>query len=181
MDKNIGFQHYGPSWRTHRRTMHSRFHSGASGAYNPIEKKHTRLLLRNLLHEPEAFTQHLLFNAGAIIIEIAYGMNLKDKDDPYLSKAQQVVRAMDETAVPGAFLVDLIPWLKYIPSWVPGAEFQKKAIRWRQCVDDMFNIPFDEAKRRIVCVCAILAFLLSQIYSLRSPVKVRPNVLWHRI
>ncbi|KIJ22982.1 hypothetical protein M422DRAFT_196467, partial [Sphaerobolus stellatus SS14] len=149
MDKNIGFQHYGPSWRTHRRTMHTRFHSGVSGAYNPIEKKHTRKLLKNLLHKPKAFTQYLLFNAGAIIMEIAYGMDLKDKDDPYFSRAQQVVRAMDETALPGAFLVDLIPWLKYIPSWVPGAEFQKKATRWRQCVDDMYNIPFDEVKRRI--------------------------------
>ncbi|KIJ44880.1 hypothetical protein M422DRAFT_167513, partial [Sphaerobolus stellatus SS14] len=159
MDKNIGFQHYDPSWRTHRRTMHTRFHSGVLGAYNPIEKKHTRKLLKNLLHKPKAFTQYLLFNAGAIIMgQIAYEMDLKDKDDPYFSRAQQVVRAIDETVLPGAFLVTKIEnaWSVmmtspgiYIPSWVPGAEFQKKATRWRQCVDNMYNIPFDEVKRRI--------------------------------
>ena len=40
--------------------------------------------------------------------------------------------------------------MKYIPAWIPGATFKKKAAVWRQEVDDMFDLPFIEAKRRIV-------------------------------
>lgn len=33
---------------------------------------------------------------------------------------------------PGAFLVDMIPWLKYVPSWLPGAGWKAKAERWAE-------------------------------------------------
>jgi hypothetical protein len=53
-------------------------------------------------------------------------------------------------AIPGAFLVDVIPLLKYVPEWFPGAGFQKKAKAWKKFALTMVEAPFAAAKRNIV-------------------------------
>ncbi|EEB96705.1 hypothetical protein MPER_04116, partial [Moniliophthora perniciosa FA553] len=44
------------------------------------------------------------------------------------------------------FVVDSLPWLKYIPDWFPGAGFKRKAKEWRKLYDNMANIPFEVTK-----------------------------------
>ena len=58
--------------------------------------------------------------------------------------------AFKVAAVPGAFLVDALPILKYVPSWFPGAGFQRKAREWKQLTRDMYCAPFQAAQDAIV-------------------------------
>ncbi|KIJ44585.1 hypothetical protein M422DRAFT_168011, partial [Sphaerobolus stellatus SS14] len=136
-------------WRRHRKTMHSSFHPKATEAYHSVQVKHTRELLRRLLRSPEKYSAHLLHAAGAMIMEITYGIEVEAENDLYLTNAHKVLHAVDEAATPGNFLVDILPWMKYIPAWMPGAEFQRKAVKWRQYAADMLELPFREAKRRM--------------------------------
>ena len=53
--------------------------------------------------------------------------------------------------IPGTFLVDTFPFLKYVPLWIPGAGFQKNALEWRRQLISMQDTPFAEMKRRMVC------------------------------
>ncbi|KIJ51980.1 hypothetical protein M422DRAFT_243553 [Sphaerobolus stellatus SS14] len=145
----VSFQTYSIWWRRHRKVMHTSFHPKATEAYHPVQVKHTRELLRRLLQSPEMYTTHLLYTAGAIIIEIAYGIEVQAENDPYLTNAHKVLHAISEAGTPGNFLVDVLPWMKYIPAWVPGAEFQRKAAIWRQNVADMLELPFRETRRRM--------------------------------
>jgi hypothetical protein len=46
--------------------------------------------------------------------------------------------------------VNTITWLKYIPSWLPGAAWKRTANDWRNEVDQMVNIPYNWAKGQIV-------------------------------
>ena len=55
----------------------------------------------------------------------------------------------DATA-PGAFLVDVFPILKFVPDWVPGTGFHKKALQWKKVLHDMVNIPHSLVKTRMV-------------------------------
>jgi hypothetical protein len=64
-------------------------------------------------------------------MKIAYGIDVQEFDDPYVSLAEEVLDGMNEASIPGAFWVDLFPILKYVPSWFPGAGFQKKAAYMR--------------------------------------------------
>lgn len=64
-------------------------------------------------------------------MSIAYGITVQEHEDPYFAIAEEAVNGLNEATVPGAFLVDFIPILKYLPSWFPGGEFQKKAAHWR--------------------------------------------------
>ena len=51
-----------------------------------------------------------------------------------------------------AFRVDMIPILKYVPSWFPGAGCQKKAARWREGVNAMSENPFRHVQEQLVQV-----------------------------
>ncbi|KIJ36847.1 hypothetical protein M422DRAFT_178866 [Sphaerobolus stellatus SS14] len=146
----LTFQGYGEWWRRHRQAMHDKFHPNAVEAYKPIQIKHTRDLLRRLHKAPEDFIKHIRHTAGAIIMEVvAYGINIKSESDPYIHTAEKALNAVGEAAVPGRFLVDMIPWMKYIPEWVPGASFKKQARIWRKYILDMADVPFEHVKTQM--------------------------------
>ena len=83
-------------------------------------------------------------------MKILYGISVQESDDPYISIAEEAVSGSAEAGIPGAFWVDFLPILKYIPSWFPGAGFQKKAARWREVISTMANKPFCHVKDHLV-------------------------------
>ena len=91
-----------------------------------------------------------LSSTGAIAISLAYGLKFRDVNDPFIGLAQRAIKSLLDAAIPGAFLVDLIPWLKYVPEWMPGAGFQKQANEWKRLQKDFHNIPYDEALKNLV-------------------------------
>ena len=89
---------------------------------------------------------------AATIMKIGYGIAVQESDDPYISIAEEVLNGVAEAGIPGTFLVDLFPILKYVPSWFPGAGFQKKAARWRELGDRMAEKPFRHVQEQLVQV-----------------------------
>ena len=85
-------------------------------------------------------------------MKIGYGITVQESDDPYISIAEVAFSGASEAAVPGAFLVDMFPILKYVPSWFPGAGFQKKAARVREATDIMAEKPFRYVQEQLVRV-----------------------------
>ena len=83
-------------------------------------------------------------------MKIAYGIDIKESEDPYISVAAEAVNGLAEAGVPGAFWVDLFPILKYVPSWFPGAGFQKKAAHWKVLVTKMAEEPFRYVQEQLV-------------------------------
>lgn len=88
--------------------------------------------------------------AGSVIIDIAYGIEVLSENDPYIRNAELALNSVGYAAAPGAFLVNTIGLLKYIPEWVPGAGFQKQARKWRVFSDAMLNEPIDAVKKALV-------------------------------
>ena len=58
---------------------------------------------------------------------VSYGLTVSDSEDPFISKAEEALHGFSEAGVPGTFLVDLLPILKHVPSWFPGAGFKRMA------------------------------------------------------
>ena len=83
-------------------------------------------------------------------MKIGYGIAVQESDDPYISVAEEVLNGLAEAALPGAFLVDLFPFLRYVPSWFPSAGFQKKAARWREGINTMAERPFRHVEEQLV-------------------------------
>ncbi|THG94643.1 hypothetical protein EW026_g6867 [Hermanssonia centrifuga] len=69
-------------------------------------------------------------------------MRVNSMDDDYIHLARHSIEGFSQSRVPGAFWVESIPILKYIPSWVPGASATKFGARYKPFVDEMRDRPF---------------------------------------
>ncbi|KAF8493347.1 cytochrome P450 [Gautieria morchelliformis] len=145
-DWSVALMSYGERWRRHRKVIHEKFHPVAAAEYKPIQLKHARILLRRLYETPGDFVEHMRHTAGANIIEVVYGIKVLPKADPYIAIAEKAMEVVSLAANPGSFLVDVLPILKHVPEWFPGAGFKRKARIWRKCATDMNVVPFEAAK-----------------------------------
>jgi hypothetical protein len=59
--------------------------------------------------------------------------------------------AVAELLIPGAFLVDIIPILKHVPEWFPGAKFHSKAATMRKHAARIRNTTFAATEELMVC------------------------------
>jgi hypothetical protein len=85
-------------------------------------------------------------------MKIGYGIAVQEFDDPYISIAEEALNGVAKAGIPGTFWVDFFPILKYVPSWLPGAGFQKKASRWREAINAMAEKPFRHVQEQLVQV-----------------------------
>jgi hypothetical protein len=83
-------------------------------------------------------------------IQLAYGIEVLPHDDPHVLLAEKALDGFANAASPGAFLVDILHFLKHVPSFMPGAGFKKQALIWRQWMLDFVNSPFTVALKEIV-------------------------------
>lgn len=90
-----------------------------------------------------------------VILQVTYGIQIKEEDDPYVKIAEHGEEGFTTAAVPGAFMVDSFPILKYVPEWMPGAGFKKKAREWRESATIMRERPYKTAKDMKVRVCMV--------------------------
>lgn len=81
---------------------------------------------------------------------ISYGIKISGIDDPYIANIQEANHGLSIAATPGAFLVDLIPAMKHIPTWFPGAGFKSKAAYWAKVKQKVVELPFNHVAQQVV-------------------------------
>ncbi|EJD37774.1 cytochrome P450 [Auricularia subglabra TFB-10046 SS5] len=130
-DWTVALQRYGDYWRLHRRAIHQHFNESASRELWPQLTKINAVFLQLLLQTPDRFWEHIRWLGGANIMSITYGMDSQLKDDPYIQLGEESLAIASKASSQGAYLVDVMPFLKYFPSWLPGMGFKRQAREWR--------------------------------------------------
>ena len=98
---------------------------------------------------------------------MTYSINVHTYDDPYIKVVEEAIGAIAELFIPGTFLVDIIPTLKYVPEWFPGAKFQNKAAVMRKHAAIIRNTTFAATEELMVCDSTpFLGLLLDETYTL---------------
>jgi hypothetical protein len=67
-------------------------------------------------------------NAGAVILKIAYGWTVTSNDDQLVNFLKEAALVSGQMLQPGRWLVEIFPLLRFVPAWVPGAEFNAKPL-----------------------------------------------------
>lgn len=83
-------------------------------------------------------------------LSLAYGLQIQPADDPFVNLAETAAKSISAAASFGQFFVDVIPILKYVPEWVPGAGFKRKARIWRKIQEDFREIPYSSSVEAMV-------------------------------
>ncbi|KAI0832849.1 CyP450 monooxygenase [Trametes gibbosa] len=141
--------HYGPKWRMQRRAFHQLFYPNAIPNYRPKQLGEVQRLLRKLIAGPDDFVRHIHLYFGASIMGIVYGLEIADNDDKYLIIARKALYVFENFMVPGRFMVESLPVLRYIPSWFPGGGFKRQAAIWRKDVVALRDVPFNAVTENI--------------------------------
>ncbi|KAI0094959.1 cytochrome P450 [Irpex rosettiformis] len=149
MGWGTAFLRYNNFWKDQRRAFQQDFHPEGVKRFRPIEEEETYLFLEKLLKRPEDFMDHLRHMAGAAILKIAYGIEIQPENDPFLYTAERATEAISATTNAGSYLVDVLPFLKYVPAWFPGAGFQREARVWKRYAMKMLHEPFEMVKHQV--------------------------------
>ncbi|KAF8079095.1 cytochrome P450 [Lyophyllum atratum] len=151
-DFNIGFIPYGDKWRRHRRLFQQHFKKEVSANYQPVQSKKIYEMLHDMLLTPEDFMAHHRTLAVTIMMATMYGSNISLANVNRFGNAiEQAVDKLGEAIFPGALLVNTFPFLRYLPSWLPGAGFKTFAAGCKTYTDDMLNVPFGWIKEKMAC------------------------------
>ncbi|PCH42022.1 cytochrome P450 [Wolfiporia cocos MD-104 SS10] len=126
------------------RLRQSRSHSSI-GISHTLEQKVVKFA-NELSRSPEHFQSHIETYVAGIILQIIHGHKVEDHEDDLLSLAQQLNKIFHAGIAAGAWWVDSIPILQYVPSWIPGAGFKRKAREWRKVMERFRDEPYDLVK-----------------------------------
>ncbi|KAK0432338.1 cytochrome P450 [Armillaria borealis] len=137
--------------RTHRRLLHSCLNANAIGKFGKIQENSARQLLKRLLEAPEKFHNHVSRLAAYLSLRIAYGYDseVKEDRDKLLQLVERTMADFSKLSAPGTFLVDQLPFLRFLPEWLPGMGFKRLAREWKKDLDDLVNIPFNFVKGQV--------------------------------
>ena len=83
---------------------------------------------------------------AATIMDIVYGIEITGMDDEHMKLVIEALEILGESKIPGKYWADFIPFLQYVPRWVPGAASAKFAAQSRSVVQEMIDKPFDQVK-----------------------------------
>ncbi|KIJ14344.1 hypothetical protein PAXINDRAFT_12993 [Paxillus involutus ATCC 200175] len=146
MDFNTAHLPYGATWRAHRRVFNQTLNSGAIEQYHPLLIVKGRILLENLLDAPEDFIDHLRTFTISILMATTYGYDAAPRNDRFVAPLDEVIStAVRMTPEQGA-LPNPLPQLCHLPSWFPGAELQRLALRCREQIVEVRHAPFQFVK-----------------------------------
>jgi len=138
---------YGEAWRQHRKLLHQFLNVRDQQGNRAIQRRAVHEFLKRLGANPTAFLDQTKHLAGSTIMKVAYGYELSPSDDYYVGLVEHAVEGLMATFGVG-FMVDLLPILKHVPSWMPGATFRRLALEWLNSVTAMVNLPWDEVMQK---------------------------------
>ncbi|ELU38334.1 cytochrome P450 [Rhizoctonia solani AG-1 IA] len=96
---------------------------------------------------------------GSIIMRTTYGYKVLETNDPHITIADDALASLEFTGVAGNYIVDSYPFLRHLPTWLPGMNFKKQAEEWSKYPARMAQEPFDWTKQQMRTGQAVPSFL----------------------
>ncbi|KAI0299744.1 cytochrome P450 [Multifurca ochricompacta] len=148
-ESGVALCHYGERFRAFRRLFHQAMGTRTSVLkHYPVLERETHRFLQRLLESPDQLMKNLQIAANATILDVAYGYKVRDLDDPIVHITELANDQFARASIPGAFLADVLPFLRYVPDWFPGTGWKQLGREWGVNVRKMVETPFEFAKRR---------------------------------
>ncbi|KAH9976260.1 cytochrome P450 [Lactifluus volemus] len=118
---------YDEYFRRGRKLLDRGLRPGAAASYHPMQLAKTRSLLTRLLENPSEWEAHIELLQGELILAMTYGYEVSGRNDRRIDAARKLAEIGGETALPGALLVNDLPFLRHIPEWLPWFSYKPLA------------------------------------------------------
>jgi len=101
---------------------------------------------------------HIRRDAASLILKIAFGYDVSGINDRFIQLSEETITLGSLTGAPGRWLVDSWPILRFLPEWMPGADFKRKAKEWGQRMYNQSLIPHEYVKEQMAAGKAYPSF-----------------------
>ena len=101
------------------------------------------------------------------IVKVLYGIDVAEKNDSSVAMMEKNLEA-GEAFVPGTYYVEFLPFLRYVPAWMPGAGFQKRFAAYRYAAEWVRKGMVDKTKKGMVGHCLAGQPIIGQSLNLDS-------------
>ncbi|KAG2091002.1 cytochrome P450 [Suillus discolor] len=127
---DLAFCHVGDRLRRLRRVLHTHLQPKSAEMYQPLQMSQAGAVILNILDDPSNFQNHAITYAAATILKVAYGKTSPTSAaDPEVREARRLMSRLRVVMRPGAYWVESIPWLKYLPWYAPELRDDFKRVR----------------------------------------------------
>lgn len=165
-------------FRTHRRWIAQEIGShDLAKNFNMIEYE-TRRLLRCVLDDSERLRAHVRKNFTSLILRVTYGYKTIEGDDPLVDLAHLANSQLSSSTAPGMYYVDFVHFMKYVPSWLPGAGFKRKAKEYAAVIRDLVENPHNWLKNQLAAGTVGPSFAARHLSSPDMTQEFEDSVKW---
>ncbi|KAI0031068.1 cytochrome P450 [Vararia minispora EC-137] len=145
----LAFQSHNDKWRRMRKGAHEVLHKGAVAQYQPIQTLEAILLSIGTLTQPDSWMSHARRAAASTIMSVMYDTpTIADEEDPSVKAINAMVTRLTNAAMPGAYMVEFFPFMKYIPASL--AKWKRDALEWYRRDTAVLSRLFGDVRRRMV-------------------------------
>ncbi|KAK0451911.1 cytochrome P450 [Armillaria borealis] len=109
----------GERFKKFRRAIQSQLHVRVTQTYQPLQVKNAVNLVMDLLDDPSQHIDHAKRYAASVVITLTYGKpSTTSYSDPLVQKILLFAHRFGTVVRPGAYWVDSVPILQYVPGYL---------------------------------------------------------------
>lgn len=104
-------------------------------------------------------------------MRVGYGIDVDKDSVDYMGIAEEAMATFNRTFLPGKYLVESFPVLRFLPSFFPGTQFRRDAAEMLPIVLRMRDTPWAAVREAVRSGCAIPSMassLLARISNLEG-------------
>ncbi|OJA19218.1 hypothetical protein AZE42_10896 [Rhizopogon vesiculosus] len=130
--------------RKFRKASHTHLQLKSAQTYEPAQFAYARDIILDLLDSPRLHQLHIKRFAASVILRIVYGKTTPTLlSDPFLLQLQKMIPRVQSAMMPGTYLVDKYPILKYIPG------YGRNLLAWREEEYEMLSGKLNWVKSQV--------------------------------
>ncbi|PIL37686.1 cytochrome P450 [Ganoderma sinense ZZ0214-1] len=136
LDSLFVLKQYGLQWRQHRRAFHLSFGIDRVANHRPIQLHSARRLLSRLLTSPHNIQENISMLVTDSAMASVYGIDAAS-DDPECEMAKMIETLrefVEPLLLPGGYALEIFPFLRHLPSWLPGMHMKRTVEDGRRVV-----------------------------------------------
>ncbi|KZS89229.1 cytochrome P450 [Sistotremastrum niveocremeum HHB9708] len=140
---------FGERHRTMRRLLARSIGGKHAQSFRLHEEFAICTFLLNLLEKPRDLKLLLSQLTGSVVLDVAYGHQVKSGHDQLIFWFRRIVQDFYDATAVGSIIVDMIPALTYLHSYIPFTSFKKTVATWRAHLTETIEHPFSRVKEQL--------------------------------
>ncbi|EJT98958.1 cytochrome P450 [Dacryopinax primogenitus] len=152
--------------KKYRRMYATAISTRTAERYWGVQVRALRRATLDMLADAGRWTPALKRAVASISFMVAYGYDVDSEKSDLVTGVNEILRIFERVIQPGVWIVDIIPALKYLPPWFPGAGFKRMAKQWRTQIEEVRQIPMQRVKQELAAGTAKPSFSLTLLEEL---------------